>query len=439
MINNELELELSELSHVFIQDIKTQRFLVNVKEALGDGYYNYDFSNSIFKGLTKPITYICLIHNVTITKEARHILKGRCCRKCGTDRRNSRMIEESKRDFFTRAPLLHNNFYSYDKVVFKGTRVHVIITCPEHGDFLQKPVKHLGNMERGFNPQGCNHCGNKRAHEKTKMGKEEFIRKSKEKHGSYRYNYDAVIYFNCNKAVEIFCNIHNKMFQQTPTNHLCGHGCLECGIEKRAAEKVSKASEKFWQIAIDDERYDWSKFVYTKAVATGTLICRKCNNDFTISPNNYLRGKGCPCCKKKTELKFYTQLVQLYPEIIWNFQVDWCRNPKDCNGKHNYFPYDFCIANLKIIIELDGVQHLRSEKFFDRKLSYDERHERDIYKEKCANDNGYHTIRILQEDVLYEKNAWIENVQREIEYIGNNQEDIHHRYICDNHEYDMFL
>ena len=126
-------------------------------------------------------------------------------------------------------------------------------------------------------------------------------------------------------------------------------------------------------------------------------------------------------------------------------KVDWCRNSKKYNGKHHYFPYDFYICieegdlKIHIIIELDGIQHIKPQKLFDRKLTFEERHERDVYKEKCANDNGYHTIRILQEDVLYDKNAWLDNLLREIDYIKNNQGSIHHCYICDNNEYDIFL
>ena len=99
----------------------------------------------------------------------------------------------------------------------------------------------------------------------------------------------------------------------------------------------------------------------------------------------------------------------------------------------------FCIPELKIIIELDGIQHIRYVKFFDRKLTFEERHKRDLYKQQCANDNGYHIIRILQDDVLYDKNDWLCNLQREIEYIKNNQTVIHNIYICDNDEYGIFM
>lgn len=32
---------------------------------------------------------------------------------------------------------------------------------------------------------------------------------------------------------------------------------------------------------------------------------------------------------------------------------------------------------------------------------------RDIYKMKCANENGFSVIRLLQEDVLFDKYYWL--------------------------------
>ena len=68
-------------------DDNTQRFIECVKECLGDTFDNFDFSESIFNGNTKPIIYCCLIHDIKYTKEARQLLKGHCCRKCGTKNR----------------------------------------------------------------------------------------------------------------------------------------------------------------------------------------------------------------------------------------------------------------------------------------------------------------------------------------------------------------
>tara|TARA_B110000285_G_scaffold102017_1_gene116069 strand:+ start:2582 stop:3859 length:1278 start_codon:yes stop_codon:yes gene_type:complete len=419
----------------------TENYWKEVKEVLGDNYENFDFSNALFTGVIKPIKYFCKIHNVWVEKkESRELLNNSYgCGTCVTEKRKKTKIEKSKKKFSEKAPKIHDNYYTYDNVVFIDMTTHVLITCPKHGDFPQKPIKHINAK------QGCNQCGDERAHNKQRMTKEEFIKRAIEKHGDEHYGYYLVNYINCDTNVEIFCNICNKSFQQTPYNHyLSGSGCTDCGIIKRANEMKRIASERFWTVANNDERFDFSKYVYSKAITKSDITCKQCDEKFPSSPNNYLCGKGCPNCCLKTKKKLNEKLKQIYPNLEMELKVDWCRNPEKCNGKHHYFPYDFyiCIEDgdlkLHIIIELDGIQHIKPQKFFDRKLTFEERHERDVYKEKCAKDNGYHTIRILQEDVLFDKNEWLDNLKKEIDYIKNNQCTIHHRYICENNEYEIF-
>jgi very-short-patch-repair endonuclease len=62
-----------------------------------------------------------------------------------------------------------------------------------------------------------------------------------------------------------------------------------------------------------------------------------------------------------------------------------------------HFRFDFCIEELKIIIELDRIHHFEIVKHW--KNNPEEQLERDKFKMKCANDNGYSIIRILQEDI----------------------------------------
>ena len=424
--------------------IKTlEEFLEKLKELFGDDYNNFDFSNSKFNGLTKNIQYVCNIHHKWVNKPAKQLLKGFYgCGTCSKEKTKKTKNEKSKINFFKEAPIKHNNYYTYKEDEFVNMTTPITITCPnpKHEDFKQTPIKHLNKG------QGCNKCGKERCADKQRMTKDEFIRRSIEKHGDEHYGYHLVNYINCVTNVEIICKICNKSFQQTPYNHyLSGSGCTDCGIIKRATLMKRLASERFRKVANNDERFDFSKFVYITAITKSDVICKDCNEIFPISPNNYLRGKGCPNCCLKTKKKLNEELKQIYPDLKMELKVDWCRNPEKCNGKHHYFPYDFYIyiedgdLKIHIIIELDGIQHIKSQKFFDRKLTFEERHERDVYKEKCANENGYHTIRILQEDVFYDKNDWLENLLREIEYIKNNQDDIHNRYICDNNEYDIFM
>jgi hypothetical protein len=55
---------------------------------------------------------------------------------------------------------VHGDKYDYSKVVYVRNHDKVIITCPEHGEFLQAPSAH----KRG---QGCRKCGNGKRRIKT--------------------------------------------------------------------------------------------------------------------------------------------------------------------------------------------------------------------------------------------------------------------------------
>ena len=68
--------------------------------------------------------------------------------------------------FIERSRAVHGDKYVYDKVDYKTALTHVIITCPEHGDFPQTPDHHLGG-------EGCEKCGHKTRSDRRRSTKEE--------------------------------------------------------------------------------------------------------------------------------------------------------------------------------------------------------------------------------------------------------------------------
>ena len=63
--------------------------------------------------------------------------------------------------------------------------------------------------------------------EKTKI----FIEKARAKHGDC-YTYERVEYVTAKAKVIISCKEHGE-FSQTPSDHLSGYGCMECGGKMR--------------------------------------------------------------------------------------------------------------------------------------------------------------------------------------------------------------
>lgn len=137
-------------------------------------------------------------------------------------------------EFVEKAKLIHNNFYTYSKAVYYNTNTCVIITCPEHGDFLQSPHNHLAG-------NGCESCAMIRRIKSKVYTQEEILNIFKIAHGDY-YNYDNVTFNRVFEKVEIICPIHGK-FLQTPREHMEGHGCQKCGYKN--APRIGFTREGF--------------------------------------------------------------------------------------------------------------------------------------------------------------------------------------------------
>ena len=111
------------------------------KEVHGD---EYDYSKAQYINNHTKVIITCAIHGDFEQRPLDH-LKGRGCALCyGTEK----MTNE---EFIERAKKVHKNRYNYDDVCYVKCKTHVIIKCPDHGEFMQRPTNHLKG-------RGCPHC-----------------------------------------------------------------------------------------------------------------------------------------------------------------------------------------------------------------------------------------------------------------------------------------
>lgn len=146
----------------------------------------------------------------------------------------------------------------------------------------------------------------------------------------------------------------------------------------KPSEVSSGSSQKAWWIC--PEKHEWCI----------NISCRTSQNT------------NCPKCKRKTEKKMLDWLERNYKDITITSEgiFDWCKS--QISEKH-YYKFDFVLKELKLIIEVDGLQHIRDVFNWQ---SHDITREYDIYKMKKAIENGYSVVRVLQEDVYYNRNNW---------------------------------
>lgn len=128
--------------------------------------------------------------------------------------------------FIERAKIIHKDFYKYNLYDFKNYITKSTITCPIHGNFQQNPKNHLQG-------RGCKLCARGKLSlilsKKLSSNKEDFKDKSNIIH-NFKFDYSLVEYKNAKTKVNILCRIHGN-FEQTPSSHLSGKGCMKCKDE----------------------------------------------------------------------------------------------------------------------------------------------------------------------------------------------------------------
>ena len=85
------------------------------------------------------------------------------------------MRKLTKQEFINKSNKVHNYKYNYNEVDYINTTTKICITCKIHGEFLQKPSKHLSG-------QGCKLCGHFSTKQKQSLTKDEVILKFKKIH-----------------------------------------------------------------------------------------------------------------------------------------------------------------------------------------------------------------------------------------------------------------
>jgi hypothetical protein len=148
------------------------------------------------------------------------------------------------------------------------------------------------------------------------------------------------------------------------------------------------------------------RYVFRNSEKKIKFICPDCNHIFSSRLHDISKGKWCPYCKNKTERKLKEWLETLY-KIQNQPKYEWCKNP-DTN---KFLPFDFSIEDLKLIIELDGAQHFKQVSNWK---CHKETTKRDIYKMNKAVEQGYTVIRLLQENVYYDRTDWKMNLKNVI-------------------------
>ena len=205
-------------------------------------------------------------------------------------------------EVITRFKKVHGDRYDYSKVEYVNTSTKVVIICPDHGEFTQKPNHHL-------NGQGCPKCAREQLGQRITKGKtkslDQVLEDFRKVHGD-RYDYSKVKYVAGTAKVIIICPKHGE-FLKSPANHIKGQGCPEC-TKENVGKTISESRAKSTETRLIDflersrekhgDRYDYSKVVYLTSKTKVTIICPD-HGEFEQTPSKHLKTLGCPICAKE--------------------------------------------------------------------------------------------------------------------------------------------
>lgn len=201
----------------------TQTFIKKSKQIHGNTYLYHKVK---YKSSHEKVIITCLKHG-DFEQRANGHLNGKGCPQCAIELHGKDRLK-SQIDFENQANKVHNNFYDYSKSIYCGNKKPIIITCPAHGDFKQRPQVHLKGV-------GCKKC----ADLKKRLTFDEFEKRANIFHkNKYRY-IPAILKGNMTK-IKIICPIHGE-FTQTAMRHLQGGGCQKCGLELKGWTKTDFA------------------------------------------------------------------------------------------------------------------------------------------------------------------------------------------------------
>jgi very-short-patch-repair endonuclease/DNA-directed RNA polymerase subunit RPC12/RpoP len=398
---------------------------------------NENKPRDIFKSTAKKYWFDCHICNHDFEVSLNHVTTGHWCPYCSSKKLcksddcetcfNKSFASNEKAIFWSEK----NEYKPRDVFKSSNTTYWLICNCCNHEfDIKLNEIVRGGWCSYCSNPpkklcksDDCETCFNKSlaSNEKSKYWSSKNECKPRDVFKSSHNKY----IFDCNKCKHEFEMINSTITRGAWCHYCSGHKiceskeCQMCFNNSFASHDKSK----YWSSKNECKPRDVFKSSSNKYI----FDCNKCNNEFSSALSHVSNGQWCPLCINKTEAKIYENLLPIYPSLLTQFKQDWCM-------KKSYLPFDFCIPECKIIIELDGAQHFIQVSNWS---SPEEQFENDKYKEDCANQNGYSIIRLLQEDVFNDTYDWVKELCEAIEGIKST-EGITNIYLSKNDEYERY-
>jgi very-short-patch-repair endonuclease len=413
-------------------------------------YWNFEKNNNInprnvFKNSHNKYYFICIECKHIFIASLDKINNNRWCSYCS----NNKLCNEQKckicfeKSFASHPKTIYWNYEKNNNInpkdVFKNSTKKYYFDCIKCNHVFYMALDKI-NIDNNW----CSYCANKNLCYDTKCKlcfDKSFASHHKVKYWNFEKNNNInprkifknskkKYYFKCKKCNHSFdislnnLNIGKQWCSYCSNKKLCND--INCNIcfDKSFA---SHSKVKYWNHNKNNNINP--RNVFKNSANKYYFECNECDTDFIIALKEVNKGSWCSLCKYKTEKIIYDFLLINSFNVKKEATFNWCKNV-DTNKNYKF---DFYIEEYKLIIELDGIQHFQNIKHW--KNDYIKNQKDDKFKIKCAIDNGFSVIRILQEDVFYNKYEWKKELLVNIKkYIKPEK-----IFICKNNEYYNYI
>lgn len=345
-----------------------------IRESMKAHGSHYDYSHTKLSTITSPVEVLCPVHGAFITTPRYHMKGMGKCPSCA-----GKVTPEI---FIKKARELNGSRYLYDKVSFRSTTDAVIITCREHGDFVQIVRNHLDGAQ-------CPVCSGKARHTTAS-----FVEKAKRIHGN-KYDYSKVAYVRAFDPVEIVCPMHGSFWQRAHDHYY--NGCPKCAYEEKAGKRCLTFDEMLCKARkVHGSKYQYVQDSYSMMHAKMSIICPE-HGIFEQHVHNHIYlGNGCPQCHV-IQSQDEQELLEFIKVLVGSSNVV---SP----DRSIIQPYelDIYVPEHKLAFEYNGLYY-HSEEIRGKNYHKDK-------TERC-DQVGTHLIQVYEDDWIYKKDIVKSRIQ----------------------------
>lgn len=305
----------------------------------------YRFYNMEYNGWQSYVWIECQDHGLFKVKPVKHIGRNQECPHCTRELKRQE-IEQKILKICSKIPYCDTSRLRYEN---SGNKLILNCTFIQDGEIHGEYTK---LSEEIYDGDGCPKCALIKRGIEHAVSKEEFIRRSKEKHGNL-YNYDNIKYTKISEYVyDIWCYEHNGYFNTLAHNHRL-YKCNVCyGTETRTTQQFIDEAN-----AIHNYRYDYSNTVY---VANNEYLFIDCyvHGQYKRLPTQHINAElGCPDCIREESDSISSGEKEII-DILGYHGIQYITQKSFDDCKHiNKLQYDFYLPEYNLCIEYDGQQH----------------------------------------------------------------------------------